>query len=171
MRPIEGASLQLRTPTFVPGPPFMTGGGAYRVGRSPPSELAVAKMSRLLAVRIIRCIVAPLFKRNELSPLECPPMSLLFSRPRVRNSTQPAPDAIRSNVRFGSEADTCNANRDVRFAPESDIKCDIIECPLWARSGHRFRELKVVHRVPFPSGSCHRRSRQRDFVGRRLTAL
>src|SRR5262245_15682557 len=145
MRPIEGASLQLRTPTFVPGPPFMTGGGAYRVGRSPPSELAVAKMSRLLAVRIIRCIVAPLFKRNELSPLECPPMSLLFSRPRVRNSTQPTSDAIRSNVRFGSKADICAAKSHVRFTPKNDIKCDTWKCPLRAISGHEREGSSVAN--------------------------
>jgi hypothetical protein len=24
----------------------------------------------------------------------------------------------------------------VRFTPESDIKCDIWKCPLWAKSGH-----------------------------------
>src|SRR5262245_32543880 len=29
------------------------------------------------------------------------------------------------HVRFGSKADMCSAKRHVRFAPESDIKCDI----------------------------------------------
>src|SRR5215831_14681330 len=33
----------------------------------PPSELVVAKTSKLIVMRIVRCIVAPLFKRNELS--------------------------------------------------------------------------------------------------------
>jgi len=41
------------------------------------------------------------------------------------------------NVRFGSKADMCGAQAHVRFAPESDIKCDIVECPLWAGSGHQ----------------------------------
>src|SRR5262249_43414493 len=40
------------------------------------------------------------------------------------------------NVRFGSKADMCSAHAHVRFTPESDIKCDIWECPLWAKSGH-----------------------------------
>jgi hypothetical protein len=30
----------------------------------------------------------------------------------------------------------CSAQAHVRFTPESDIKCDIVECPLWANSGH-----------------------------------
>src|SRR6516225_7434381 len=42
-----------------------------------------------------------------------------------------------SDVRFGSKADMCSAQAHVRFTPESDIKCDIVECPLWANSGHR----------------------------------
>jgi hypothetical protein len=41
-----------------------------------------------------------------------------------------------ANVRFGSKADICSAQAHVRFTPESDIKCDIVECLLWARSGH-----------------------------------
>jgi hypothetical protein len=41
-----------------------------------------------------------------------------------------------ANVRFGSTADMCSAKGHVRFTPESDIKCDIMECPLWAKSGH-----------------------------------
>src|SRR5262249_23616355 len=40
-------------------------------------------------------------------------------------------------VRFGSKADMCAAKLDVRFTPESDIKCDIVEGPLWPQSGHR----------------------------------
>src|SRR4029077_11555045 len=31
------------------------------------------------------------------------------------------------HVRFGSKADMCNAQAHVRFTPESDIKCDIME--------------------------------------------
>src|SRR5262249_45403695 len=42
----------------------------------------------------------------------------------------------RRDVRFGSEADICSAKGHVRFTPESDIKCDIIECPLRAESVH-----------------------------------
>ena len=36
-------------------------------------------------------------------------------------------------VRFGSKADMCSARAYVRFTPESDIKCDIMECPLRAK--------------------------------------
>src|SRR5262249_61245102 len=39
-------------------------------------------------------------------------------------------------VRFGSKADICSAQAHVLFTPESDIKRDIWECPLWANSGH-----------------------------------
>src|SRR5262249_22188247 len=38
------------------------------------------------------------------------------------------------DVRFGSKADMCSARANVRFTPESDIKCDIMESPLWANS-------------------------------------
>ena len=38
------------------------------------------------------------------------------------------------HVCFGSKADMCRAHAHVRFTPESDIKCDIMECPLWAKS-------------------------------------
>jgi len=31
------------------------------------------------------------------------------------------------DVRFGSKADMCSAQANVRFTPESDIKCDIVE--------------------------------------------
>ena len=41
-----------------------------------------------------------------------------------------------ADVRFGSKADMCGAIGHVRLTPESDIKCDIVECPLWAKSGH-----------------------------------
>src|SRR5262245_5831600 len=34
------------------------------------------------------------------------------------------------------KADMCIALAYIRFAPESDIKCDIWACPLWAKSGH-----------------------------------
>ena len=30
----------------------------------------------------------------------------------------------------------CSAQAHVRFTPESDIKCDIVGCLLWANSGH-----------------------------------
>ena len=45
------------------------------------------------------------------------------------------------DVRFGSKADMCSAQAHVRFTPESDIKCDIVECPLRAKSGHSFEHL------------------------------
>jgi len=39
-------------------------------------------------------------------------------------------------VRFGSKADMCNAQADVRFTPESGhVQCTIA-CPLSANSGH-----------------------------------
>src|SRR5215467_777785 len=38
--------------------------------------------------------------------------------------------ACSTDVRFGSKADICSAIRHVRFTPKSDIKCDIVECPL-----------------------------------------
>src|SRR5215471_19346978 len=41
-----------------------------------------------------------------------------------------------AHVCFGSQADICTAPAHVRFTPKSDIKCDMIECPLWANSGH-----------------------------------
>src|SRR5262249_5912415 len=49
------------------------------------------------------------------------------------------------DVRFGSKADICSAQRHVRFTPESDIRCDMVECPLWAKSGHwRLSKLKAA---------------------------
>jgi hypothetical protein len=37
-----------------------------------------------------------------------------------------------------TQADICNANRHVRFSPESGyVQCDV-KCPLWANSGHRY---------------------------------
>src|SRR5262249_50470186 len=47
------------------------------------------------------------------------------------------------DVRFGSKADMCSAKRHVRFAPESDIKCDTGECPLWAPSRHWLKPTVV----------------------------
>jgi len=38
------------------------------------------------------------------------------------------------------------AKRNVRFTPKSDIKCDIVECPLWANSG-RFTALNSLQQV------------------------
>jgi hypothetical protein len=45
------------------------------------------------------------------------------------------------DVRFGSEADMCSAKRHVRFTPNSDIKRDIMEGPLWANSAYLFDQL------------------------------
>jgi hypothetical protein len=42
----------------------------------------------------------------------------------------------RPNVRFGSKADICSAQAHVRLAPESDIRSDIVKCPLWANCGY-----------------------------------
>jgi len=44
------------------------------------------------------------------------------------------------DVRFGSKADMCAALAHVCFTRNSDIKCDIVECPLWAKSGHRLEQ-------------------------------
>jgi hypothetical protein len=44
---------------------------------------------------------------------------------------------------------TC-CNRHVRFTPESDIKCDIMECPLWARNGLMRRRKSHVRFRPEP---------------------
>ena len=51
------------------------------------------------------------------------------------------------DVRFGSEADICSATRHVRFTPNSDIKCDIMECPLSANSAHYDRLLDHLVRA------------------------
>ena len=46
------------------------------------------------------------------------------------------------DVRFGSLADICSANRHVRFAPESGhVQCNSA-CPLSANSGH-----SVIHSI------------------------
>jgi hypothetical protein len=50
-----------------------------------------------------------------------------------------------ANVRFGSKADMCSANGHVRFTPNSDIKCDVWGCLLWAISGHSRREYPYSH--------------------------
>src|SRR5262249_47699747 len=50
------------------------------------------------------------------------------------------------DVRFGSEADMCSAQAHVRYTPESDTKCDMMECPLWANSGHSPRPSSLVRR-------------------------
>src|SRR5262245_3248983 len=54
-----------------------------------------------------------------------------------------SPSSVRPDCRFGSKADMCGALPHVRFAPESDTKCDIWECPLWANSGHVRRKEHV----------------------------
>src|SRR5262245_32332936 len=53
------------------------------------------------------------------------------------------------DVRFGSKADMCSAKRHVRFSPNSDIKCDMVECPLWANSGLRMDYAKASDRREF----------------------
>src|SRR5215471_18478495 len=56
------------------------------------------------------------------------------------------------DVRFGSKADTCVAKSDVRFTPESDIKRDIWECPLWARNDPSIVVKKSLIRCGY--GTC-----------------
>ena len=66
------------------------------------------------------------------------------------------------DVCFGSKADICSAKQHVRFTPNSDIKCDTGECPLWANSGHsalRQRLGLLDHLVgPAKQGERHRKS-------------
>src|SRR5262249_27558773 len=57
----------------------------------------------------------------------------------------------------------CAAKRDVRFTPESDIKCDTGECPLWAISGHR--DGLFDHLV------CEREQKRRNLEAERLGSL
>jgi len=46
-----------------------------------------------------------------------------------------------SNVRFGSKADICSAQVDVRFTPNSGhVRCNS-QCPLCANSGHPRNDL------------------------------
>src|SRR5262245_13626188 len=42
----------------------------------------------------------------------------------------------RRHVRFGSKADMCGALAQVCSTLESDIRCDMVECPPRAKSGH-----------------------------------
>src|SRR6516164_11170442 len=42
-------------------------------------------------------------------------------------------------VRFGSEADMCDAKGHVRFSPDSGHVRRNYGCPRWAKSGHRER--------------------------------
>jgi hypothetical protein len=44
-----------------------------------------------------------------------------------------------ADVRFGSKADFAGHSEHVRFAPESGLNSDIVECPLSAKSRHRCR--------------------------------
>jgi hypothetical protein len=39
----------------------------------------------------------------------------------------------------------CGAQAHVRFTPESDIKCDIMECPAMAKSGHCCR-IEIIRK-------------------------
>ena len=82
-------------------------------------------------------------KRDELAPLHVSRGLTLFSplKPAICDLSgegHPTERLFlgRRNVRFGSKADICAATSHVRFTPESDIKRDIGECPLWAISGH-----------------------------------
>ena len=52
---------------------------------------------------------------------------------------------VRLNVRFGSKADMCSAQADVRFIPESGhVQCNS-GCPLCANSGHSsLRRLAAI---------------------------
>jgi hypothetical protein len=41
-----------------------------------------------------------------------------------------------ANVRIGSKADMTASVRDVRYYPENGHQNTIVECPLWATTGH-----------------------------------
>ena len=60
---------------------------------------------------------------------------------------QPYPSGSKQNsdsVRFGSKADTCSAQVDVRFTPNSGhVQCNSV-CPLCAKSGHSRARLKCL---------------------------
>src|SRR5262249_40833259 len=75
------------------------------------------------------------------------------------------------HVRFGSKADICGATRHVRFTPNSDIKCDTMECPLWANRGHAwFRTIRAPGIPPPPDKrgySATREGAMADFKARR----
>src|SRR5215475_5015678 len=81
-----------------------------------PSHVALARAS---GVRPARCLKSSTFRLGR---------GQVITHNRLSDSGQP-------DVRFGSKADICSAKPHVRFTPESDIKCDIVECPLWAKSG------------------------------------
>ena len=69
---------------------------------------------------------------DELAPSHCLPRG--SGRGMVLAQTTIVKGRV--HVRFGSKADLCSAKRHVRFTPKSDIKCDIVECPLTANSEH-----------------------------------
>jgi hypothetical protein len=47
----------------------------------------------------------------------------------------------------------CGALAHVRFTPESDIKRDIWERPLWAKSGHQACQVTAIGRISGGHGS------------------
>src|SRR5215472_19078174 len=46
-----------------------------------------------------------------------------------------------AGIRFGSKSKS--AKRHFRFTPESDTKCDKMDCPFWANSGHGSRTVGI----------------------------
>src|SRR5262249_13683187 len=86
---------------------------------------------------------AVLWPRSTISILD---MKRMFSK----MDRSPTLEDRNSNVRFGSKADMCAAKRNVRFTPESDIKCDITECPLWANN-EQAPPPEVTSDVPTPA--------------------
>jgi hypothetical protein len=44
---------------------------------------------------------------------------------------------VAADVRSGSSADIAVSICDVRFAPESGLKSDVAQLPIWATNGHR----------------------------------
>src|SRR5262249_2634748 len=83
-----------------------------------------------------------------------PAMTLMKSRRRTHPSKVRVEDRANfaslsemgGDVRFGSKADICAAKSHVRFTPESGHLQRKLECPLWAKSGHR--QSRVTSRFP-----------------------
>src|SRR5262249_25604054 len=70
---------------------------------------------------------------NEISPPHgCPPRpTRRYLRLKHSRGDDSSKGAITPLTMSALKADMCSAKRHVRFTPNSDIKCDTVECPLW----------------------------------------
>src|SRR6185312_12130421 len=59
MIPIDGYTVQVRRPTLLPETPLMTGGGAFRDGRSCGCACALANVMKASATIKVRFIIPP----------------------------------------------------------------------------------------------------------------